>query len=594
MPPISRPRLLALLLICCCLPALPDAGQEPARIPPFLDVTEETGLRFVHFNGMTGEMYYPEIMGPGLALLDYDGDGDLDLYINQGAMLRDGQAVTEALVPPPEPRPRDRLYRNDLTVTPDGRRQVRFVDVTEASGLSLTDFSTGVATGDFDDDGWTDLYVTVYGKPNRLLRNKGDGTFVDVTEASGTGGGSHWSAGASFADFDGDGDLDLYVVEYLSFPLEKNPACYARSSRRDYCGPDAFVPVQDKLFRNRGDGTFEDATGLLIGPGPGPGLGVVALDLDGDGRLDFYVANDGAANFLWLQQADGTFRDGALLAGVAVNRQGRPEAGMGVTAGDYDGDGDEDLFITHLDGETNTLYVQQAPGLFEDRSVESGLGPPSLPYTSFGTRWLDYDNDGRLDLLTVSGAVRIQEHLAQQGDAFPLGQRKQLFRNLGPVRGEVRFEDVTTAAGEAFLPAEVGRGAAFGDLDNDGDTDVVIANNNGPARVLLNQVGSRGRWLGLRLVTRHGRDALGARVVLVGQGGAEILRRAHTDGSFASASDPRVLFGLPTGFVPVKVRVSWPDGETEEWPAPPLGSYLTLRQGTSPTEEAAEDDPPAE
>lgn len=590
MPRISRPRLLALLLVCCCLPALPDAGQEPARIPPFLDATEETGLRFVHFNGMTGEMYYPEIMGPGVALLDYDGDGDLDLYLNQGSMLRTDRPVTEALVPPPEPIPRDRLYRNDLTVTPDGRRQVRLVDVTEASGLSLTDFSTGAATGDFDDDGWTDLYVTVYGKPNRLLRNQGNGTFEDVTEASGTGGGSAWSAGASFADFDADGDLDLYVVEYLSFPLEKNPACYARSSRRDYCGPDGFAPVPDKLFRNRGDGTFEDVTALLVGARPGPGLGVVALDLDGDGRLDFYVANDGAANVLWLQQGDGTFRDGALLAGVAVNRQGRPEAGMGVTAGDYDGDGDEDLFITHLDGETNTLYVQQAPGLFEDRSVESGLGPPSLPYTSFGTRWLDYDNDGRLDLLTVSGAVRIQEHLAQQGDPFPLGQGKQLFRNLGPVRGEVRFEDVTNSAGEAFLPAEVSRGAAFGDLDDDGDTDVVIANNNGPARVLLNQVGSRGRWLGLRLVTRHGRDALGAHVVLVGQGGEQILRRVHADGSFASASDSRVLFGLPTGFVPVKVRISWPDGGTEEWPAPPVGSYLTLRQGTSPAEEAAEDD----
>lgn len=550
--------------------------------PPFEDATEETGLDFVHFNGMSGEMYYPEIVGSGAALLDYDADGDLDVYLIQGSMLGPGKTLEDALRPPASSRrpPTDRLYRNDLTVDPDGTRRVRLVDVTKKAGLPPSTYGTGVATGDVDNDGWPDLYVVAYGA-NRLLRNRGDGSFEDVTKSAGLEDDS-WGAAASFSDFDGDGDLDLFLVNYVEFSLAENPKCYAPSSRRDYCGPSSFPPVPDRLFRNRGDGTFEEVTGrLLRDPKPGPGLGVVAGDLNGDGRMDFYVANDGAVNHLWLQQEDGTFRDDALLAGVAVNRQGKPEAGMGITLGDYDGDGDDDLFVTHLQQETNTLYVNGGGGLFDDRSAQSGLGPPSLPFTAFGTGWIDVDNDGRLDLLTVNGAVRILEELAQQGDPFPLGQPNQLFRNLGAKGGEVRFEEVTEAAGRAFAAAEATRGAAFGDLDNDGDLDVVVTNDAGPARVLRNRLGQDQPWIGLRLVESHGRDALGARIEVRRRDGPSLVRTVRTDGSFAAAHDPRGLLGLGGDGGPVEsVRVRWPSGRVEQWVDVPENRYTTLREGT--------------
>lgn len=564
------------------LPLFPLEAQD--RAVPFVDATETTGLDFVHFNGRTGENYFPEIMGSGGALLDYDGDGDLDLYLSQGRLFRPGATMDEALAPPRHPVPlTDRLYRNDLK-----GGTVRFTDVTGESGLAAGGYGMGAATGDFDGDGDVDLYVFNHG-PNQLWRNDGDGTFTDVTDAAGVADPG-WTAAAVFFDFDRDGDLDLLSVNYVEFALADHKICQTKAAVNTYCSPSLFEPAPDRLYENRGDGTFRDVTTPMgLDAAYGPGLGAVAADFDGDGWPDLYVANDGEPNQLWINREGRGFRDDALLAGAAVSREGRPEASMGVSAEDFDMDGDVDLFMTHLDGETNTVYVNEGGGTFTDRSVETGLATPSRRYTGFGTAWFDMDNDGDLDLLVVNGEVNAIDELYRAGDDFPYEQRNQLFENLG----DGTYREITEEAGAAFEPVEVSRGALFGDLDNDGDVDVVITNNDGPARVLLNQVGGARPWLGLRLVTGSGatlRDALGARVELLRRDAASLWRRVRTDGSYASANDPRVLFGLGDGPKIEGVRVHWPDGSVETFRDVTPGRYTTLRRGTGtppPPEPAA-------
>ncbi|MEE8522364.1 MAG: VCBS repeat-containing protein, partial [Thermoanaerobaculia bacterium] len=411
----------------------------------FVELTG-SGFDFVHFNGHSGEFYMAEINSGGGALFDYDNDGDLDIYVVQGQRL-DGKDPAEATFPPEHPLPlSDRLYRNDLEIGSDGRRRLRFTDVTGDSGIEPAAYGFGVAAGDFDNDGWVDLYVTRLGS-NTLLRNlgagaDGPGRFADVTAASATDD-HRWSVPAAFVDFDRDGWLDLYVGNYLAFSLADHKVCRTATGARDYCGPTAYRGVPDRLFRNRGliDGTvtFEDVTTAAgIDRVLSKSLGVVAADLDGDGRTDFYVANDMAPNQMWLQRTGGDaiasrhrFSDEALLAGSAVNARGHAEASMGVDAGDVDGDGDDDLFMTHLVRETNTLYLNDGHGNFYDATVESGLAVPSLGHTSWGTAWLDYDNDGRLEMMIANGAVRVIEKLANAGDPFPFHETNQLFWNAG-------------------------------------------------------------------------------------------------------------------------------------------------------------------
>jgi hypothetical protein len=501
----------------------------------FVDQAEEAGLDFTHFNGMSGEFYFPEIMGPGVALLDYDNDGDLDVFLVQGQMLGAGTTLSDALFPPRGPRPlRGRLYRNDLQVHASGTRTLRFADVTEESGIDARGYGMGVATGDFTNDGCVDLYVTNFG-PNQLFRNNCDGTFTDVSRRSGTDDPA-FSVSAAFVDYDRDGWLDLYVGNYVNYRIEADIRCISVTGGRDYCPPRTYRAQPDRLYRNQRDGTFVDVTAkVLVGGKFGPALGVVTADFNGDGWIDIYVANDGEENQLWIRLRDGTFRDLGLPSGVALNALGKAEASMGVDAGDLDNDGDEDLFITNLTGETNTLYVNDGAGVFTDESARSGLGPPSLAYTGFGAAWIDFDNDGWLDILTVNGTVA--QHLeGRENDRFPYNQRKQLFRNLR----NGRFEQVTSRAGAAFEVSEVGRGAAFGDVDNDGDMDVVVANTNGPVQLLINNVGHRHHWLGVRLVggKGEGRDMLGARLAVIRKGGPTLWRRARSDGSYASANDP--------------------------------------------------------
>jgi hypothetical protein len=543
-----REAALAALCLVALQPLL--ALQSKPDPSPFVDVTGESGLDFTHRNGATGELLLPEVIGAGGALFDYDNDGDVDLFAVQGT----GSS---------------RLYRNEL----DAGRRLRFVDVTDRSGIAVSGDGMGAATGDIDNDGWVDLYVTGLGA-NRMLRNKGDGTFADVTAGSGTDD-RRWSTSATFFDYDRDGWLDLFVVHYVNFSAGMTRGCFSAGSARDYCNPAVYDPVADRLLRNNRDGTFSDVSvraGLTRTPARG--LGVLAADVNGDGWTDLYVANDGDPNHLWINdRGTGAFTDDALLSGVAVSRSGRAQGSMGVDAGDVDGDGDEDLFVTNLDNEGNALYRNLGKGLFEERTVEAGLF--RLGFTGFGTRFIDYDNDGWLDLVVANGAVRHQNRQVQTGDPYPLRQRNQLFRND---RGR-RFIEVTDAAGAAFAPLRVARGTAAGDLDNDGDTDLVIFNNSGPARVLLNEAGSRrGHWIGVRVLDGR-RDAVQARVVLAGGNGRDLTRRVQADGSYGTAGDPRVLFGLGDERSPQTVRVQWPGGGIEEFQDLSVDRYWVLERG---------------
>jgi hypothetical protein len=377
---------------------------------------------------------------------------------------------------------------------------------------------------------------------------------------------------ASFFDYDRDGWLDLMVVNYAVFSTASSPNCYAATSARDYCTPRAFRPPGNRLLHNKGDGSFEDVTvSAGVSEEFGHGLGIVTADFDLDGWIDIYVANDGDPNQLWINQRNGKFKNEALLAGAAVNRDGKAEAGMGVDAGDFDGNGTDDIFVTHLMDETNTLYANQEKLLFEDRTRESGLGMPGRRFTGFGTLFFDYDNDGWPDLFVANGAVQLLPELMRKGDPLPLDQPNQLFRN----EGAGKFVEVSDPALQLL---EVGRGAAFGDIDNDGDTDVLVTNNNGPVKLLLNQVGNRNHWLGLRVVGRNGRDMLGARVEVVIKKGTVLWRRARTDGSYLTANDPRVLAGLGSTSRVEAVRVHWPDGSIEEWKELPVDRYTVLLQ----------------
>lgn len=553
-------------------PAMP--APSPAPGDWFTDRAKESGLDFVHFNGMTGKFYQPEIMAPGVALFDFDNDGDLDVYLVQGRMLDDDIPLL-----PPQPGPlRDRLYRNDLQVAADGSRTLRFTDVTAQSGIGSRGYGMGVAAGDIDNDGFIDLYLTGVGR-NQLYRNNGNGSFSDVSKSSGTDDPDNWGVSASFFDYDRDGWLDLFVGNYLNYTLQTHTPCFGPSGAPDYCRPEVYGAQPNRLYRNLGNGRFADVTiASGIARAFGPALGSLATDANGDGWLDLFVTNDEQENQLWINQKDGTFVNTALVAGVALGASGERKANMGVDAGDFDADGDEDFFVTELISQGSSLWVNDGTGTFEEQSARLGIRGPSLPYTGFGAAWLDVDNDGWLDLLAVNGDVNQNvKTLARRDDPFPLGQRRQLFRNTGG-----RFEDVSDKAGAAFGQAEVGRGAAFGDIDNDGDTDVLVANGAGPVRLLVNNLGSTHHWLGLRLVnTTAKRDMVGARVEVHHGSGPALVRRARADGSYASANDPRVLVGLGDSDRTSRVRVTWPDGRIEEWSSVPADKYTTLTQGTA-------------
>ena len=575
---LNRSWIASLFLAACSDGSPPAPGMtatEPSpesRVDPlFVDAALESGIDFRHFPGTTGEYFFPEIAGSGVAVFDYDGDGDLDIYALQGAMLEDGRSAADSTIPPRDgvAVPANRLYRNELVE----RDTLFFTDVTAASGVGDAGYGMGAAVGDFDNDGDPDLFVSNFGK-NRLFENLGDGTFSAVAGA--VSADDEWTTSASFVDYDRDGDLDLFATNYVGYTLANNVSCSDPRGRREYCGPNIFPPTTDRLWRNDGDEGFVDVSRQArIDAAAGNGLGTCAADFDGDGDADIFVANDLMANRLWVQDEPGRFRDSALLDGVAYNGDGAAEASMGVTAGDFDGDGDEDLFMTHLNAETNTLYLNEGSGQFRDVTDVANLAVSSLRLTGFGTAWFDYDNDGALDLFIANGAV-----VAQSGDglnpAFPYGQINQLFRNEAG-----RFEDVSHLAGDAVSLKEISRGAAFGDLDNDGDVDIVVSNGNGPLRLLLNNNSTGNHWLRVRLVGKSAsRDGMGSRVVLMRDGRPPLWRRAHTDGSYLSASDIRVHFGLGDNDSVDSIGVVWPNGRRELWRDVLADRELVLTEGS--------------
>ena len=558
-------------------PAEPDAaaataGNEATEGPYFTDVAAEVGVDFVHFAGGTGRYLFPEIMGSGVALFDADGDGDLDLYAIQGALLGPDATMAAATVPfAGDAPPTNRFYRNELV--PSG--SLRFVDATDTSGLGDTGYGMGAVTGDIDNDGDTDLVLTNFGQ-NVLYENIGNARFRRLPAALRVEDSEEWTTSASLADVDGDGDLDLFATNYVGFTTNNVIRCESANGALEYCDPNAYPPTLDRLWRNDGELSFSDVSSATgIASASGNGLGTSAADFDGDGDIDIYVANDLMENRLWTQDEAGRFADTALMSGSAYNGSGAAEASMGVTAGDFDGDGDEDLFMTHLAAETNTLYLNDGSGNFFDITDTANLAAASLRLTGFGTGWLDYDNDGWLDLFIANGAVTaVDDEYADR--RFPYGQINQLLRNSGG-----RFRDVTREAGSAFARREVSRGAAFGDIDNDGDIDVAVVNTNGPLRLLRNDVGQDSAWLRIRLRATDGvRDATGTRLVLSLSDGRELWRRAHTDGSYLSASDIRVHFGLGSATAR-SLRVLWSGGASETYPLDAaVNRELNVVQGT--------------
>jgi hypothetical protein len=552
----------------------PDASQQSPS-PLFVESSAATGLTFTHVSGASGQYYMAEQMGAGVALFDYDGDGDLDVFLVQGGALDAKLAQGGTLDGKPgSAPPTSRLFRNDLTVGASGTRTLRFTDVTEKAGVAARAYGMGAAIGDYDGDGDLDLLVTAFG-PEILYRNNGNGTFTDVTRESAVGD-PQWSAGAAFVDYDRDGDLDLFVANYLDFTIANNKRCNDSLGARDYCSPRAYRPVPDRLYRNDGKGRFTNVSEAAgITKAYGAGLGVSTGDYNGDGWLDLYVANDATPNQLWINQKNGTFKDEGLLSGTALNAAGNPEGSMGIASGDFDLDGDEDLFVTNIVGETFVLYANDGRGSFDDARTRVGLAAPTAAFTGFGTDWFDYDNDGWLDLFIANGAVNIIE--AQRGQKFPFKMRNQLFRNTGAGR----FEQTSKAAGPALERLDIGRAAAFGDVDNDGDIDVVTTNNNGPVQLLLNQVGAKNHWVSVRLQQPQGnRFGFGGWVGIERAGKPTIWRRVKTDGSYLAASDVRVHAGLGASAAVTAITVQWPDGVRERWTNVNGDRVVTLQRGT--------------
>jgi hypothetical protein len=521
------------------LPLLAAAIPAAAAGVIFEDGARQAGLDFVHEHGGSGRKYMVETVGSGVCFLDYDNDGDADLYLLQGAALPGFEAEGEL---------RNALYRNDSKVG-----KVRFVDVTEEAGVGERSWGMGCTAGDIDGDGDLDLMVTNFG-PDVLYRNNGDGKFTDITAAAGVGD-PRWSSSAAFADADGDGDLDLYVVHYVDHSVENNRRCGAPvRGQVSYCNPSSYSPVPDSFYRNRGDGTFQEDPDALVPMAPGHGLGLVWSDLDRNGWPDLYVTNDGSPNFLFLNQA-GKFEEMALLSGCAVNEDGMPEAGMGVEAQDFDGDGNTDLLVTHMAMETNTLYANQGNGQFVDRSQPSRLGAASIRRVGWGVAGLDYDLDGDLDLLVANGHVLDDPELHQEN--VPFAQKPQLLEN----DGHARFRDTGAEHGTVFSHAMVGRGVALADVDGDGDLDAAVTTSRGPVWLLLAR-GAEGTWIQLDLRQPEGnRFAVGARVTIQA-GGKRQTREVRSASSYASQSALPLHAGL-AGADEALVTVRWPQGGSE-------------------------------
>jgi hypothetical protein len=541
-------RLLPLLLLV----PVAMSSQSKSAAPRFVDVSAKAGITFVHQSGASADKFMVETFGSGVAWIDYDNDGFADLYFVNGA-----------------PGASNALYHNNKDGT--------FTDVTAkagvaASGTGKNVYKTGVAVGDYDNDGYLDLYVTAFG-PNILYKNKGDGTFADVTAAAGVAGGAtEWSTSTGFFDYDRDGNLDLYVANYLDYRVTDNPYCGLRKEGyRMYCLPTLFDGMADRLFHNNGDGTFTDVSQKAgIANPAGKGLGVVFCDVDRDGDTDIYVANDMVRNFLYRNNGDGTFLDIAYAAGVGFDGNGKPQAGMGVDCGDYDDNGYPDLFVTNFSEELNTLYENGGAGTFEDVTTRAGLSAGFVPL-GFGTKLYDVDNDGDLDLHVTNGHVVDNVKLYQPNLTY--AQRDLLFENLGG-----KFRDVTTESGPALQTERVGRGLAVADFDNDGYLDVAISSVGRRPALLRNQGARAGNWLLVRAQAKKGNTfGMGATIRVQTTDGVRV-RDVNNAASYQSANDVRLHVGLGAAKTIQQIDILWPSGAKQTMKDVAVNQILTIRE----------------
>jgi enediyne biosynthesis protein E4 len=518
------------------------AEKLPTHPGKFTDVTAQLGINFQYQASHTSKKYLLETMGSGVALFDYDNDGRLDIFFVNGAPLHDPEAAG-AVPQKAGPQYWNRLFHQK----PDGT----FEDVTEKAGLQGSGYGMGVAIGDYDNDGYEDLYVTAYGG-NRLYHNNGDGTFTDVTEKAEVAG-TGWSTSAAWVDLDNDGLLDLVVLRYLQWDFHDVWCGERKEGYRSYCHPDTFEPIAPLIYHNDGNGHFTEIAGKIGCSKPGKGLGIALADYDRDGHIDIYIANDSMMEFLYHNKGNGTFEEVALASGAAVDMNGRTFAGMGIDFGDYNNDGWPDLVVTNLAGQTYALYQNLGDGTFNYASDASGLGHISQPHSGWGVAFMDYDNDGWKDLVIAQGHDLDTIELT-----FPNMHYREpmlLARNTG--KG---FVDVSAEAGAVFQQPWVARGLAVGDVDNDGWLDAIVTTNDGSAHLLHNETGIPNYWLTLNLVGRKSnRDAIGAEVKLITAAGQQ-FETVSTAGSYLSAKDKRVHFGLGAERVAKSIEIRWPSG----------------------------------
>ena len=534
------------------------AWRAGAGSATFADVTSAAGIRFTHNSGAAGKKFLPETMGSGVAFLDADNDGWQDLFFVQSMNWRGSVEARRASASYPA------LYRNNHNGT--------FTDVTKTAGLATESYGLGVAAADYDNDGDTDIYITALG-PNRLFRNNGKGVFEDVTKGAGVGDPG-FSTGALWFDYDKDGRLDLFVANYVEWSPETDRFCSLDGKTKSYCTPEAYKGQSPTLYRNRGNGTFDNVTkkaGLY--DAANKMLGVALIDYDNDGHVDLFAANDTQPNRLYRNKGDGTFADVALAAGVAFNEAGVARAGMGVDAADYDGSGRQSLVIGNFSNEMMALYSNEGKGLFIDEAPGSTIGKASQLTLTFACFFFDADLDGLLDILAVNGHVADDINKVQRNITY--AQAPHLFRN----RGAGKFDVASASAGPAFTQAIVGRGAAYGDYDNDGDLDVVITTNNGPARLLRNDT-SGARAVRIKAIgTSSNRDAIGAKVRIAVEGSSPQWAMVKTGSSYLSQSEMPLTFGLGQASRVSAIEITWPSGAKEKIPGTAAGNTITVQEG---------------
>ena len=541
-----------------CFPLLLISNPSVAAPIQFTSVTKEAGIHFKHHDGASGQLYFIEPLGGGAAFLDYNNDGLQDIYLVNGADL---PPLAERQSDGVEP-PRNALYRNNGDGT--------FTDVAGTAGVADTGYGMGCAVGDYDNDGFPDLYVTNFGA-NVFFHNNGDGTFTDITRETGTGD-TRWGTSCAFVDYDNDGFLDLYVTNYVKYTIESDQICMNKGARV-YCDPRLYEGELDILYHNNGDGTFTDVTEPAgFSKAAGRGLALAWGDYDDDGDMDIYIANDADQNFLYHNNGDGTFTDVSLTAGVGFSEDGEAENGMGADFGDYDNDGHLDLVVTNFQDQTNTLYHNEGNGLFSDVSYASKIGTMSLPYLAWGVGFCDYDNDGYQDLFIANG------HLDANVQAFnPTGFYEQpnlLFQN----NRDGTFDEVGVDSGLGMRLEKVSRGFAYADYDNDGDLDLLVTNLKGTPDLLENR-GGQNRWLTLKLIgTRSNRDAIGARVKVTA-GNLTQIREVRSGSSYLSQNNMRLHFGLGEYRQVDWLEIRWPSGLQEHLEGVKPNQALTLVEG---------------